>query len=398
MREVFEETKIAGLTLKNRVFRSATHEGMGNEDGTPADELMSLYLKLAKGEVGTIITGLTAAQQSGRGSRNMRLFDSDEYIRHYTEINHKLQELDTPLILQLAHSGGLIDKEIKGLEPLGPSKKKHVLFSTLARELSDTEIKEIVTNFALAAERAKLAGFSGIQLHAAHGYLLSEFLSPGANRRTDRWGGNTDKRFRILQEIIEQSRQRVGDFPILTKFNAYDSQKNGMSLDEACRIAELFQQAGIDAIEVSCGTFDDGFNSVRVPQIPVEGLLHLLPQIRDMSKVKKAAVKMAGSTIVKKHEPLYNYNVDAAAQIKQHVDIPVIAVGGIRRLADIEEIISEEKADYVAMSRPFIIQPDLVNKFKHDDQQQAKCINCGYCLLGVSERQLKCYYGRVPKG
>jgi NADH:flavin oxidoreductases, Old Yellow Enzyme family len=395
MSKVFEESSIAGIKLKNRVIRSATHEGMGDKDGRPMSDLTDLYLKLAQGGVGAIITGFVGIQKNGKALVNMRMFNHDEFIDDYKKMNNQFNELGVPIIVQLAHAGGQTSKLYIEEQPVAPSKRKYPLLSSIARELSNSEIEEIIDNFALAIERSKKAGFSGVQLHAAHGYLLHQFLSPHLNIRSDRWGGNTENRFRVLSEIIRKSRERVGNYPILVKFSAYDGAKNGIRLDEGMKIAELFQKSGYDAIEVSCGSSDDGYFSVRVPKLPVEASLTLVPRLRTLPKPQKFLMRIMMPLLIKYKFPLNNFNVEAAARIKKNVDIPVIVVGGIRRLADIENIIAENKADYVSMCRPFIIEPNIVNKFKSGTQNESRCINCGYCLAGVTGAKLKCYYGKV---
>jgi 2,4-dienoyl-CoA reductase-like NADH-dependent reductase (Old Yellow Enzyme family) len=395
MSKVFEDTSIVGINLKNRIIRSATHEGMGDENGRPMKDLADLYFKLAQGGAGAIITGYLGIQKNGRTLMNMRMFDKNEFIGDYKEMNSQLCDLGVPVIAQLAHAGGKSSSFVIGEQPVAPSKGKYPLYSIIARELGDSEIDVITDNFALAVERSKKAGFSGVQLHAAHGYLLHEFLSPHLNRRNDRWGGSTEKRFRILSEIIQKSREKVGNYPVMAKISAYDGDKNGIRLDEGIKIAELFQKAGYDAIEVSCGGNADSFNSVRVPKPPIAASLVLIPWWGERTAMQKTLFKILAPLLIKRRSPMYNYNVEAAARIKKNVDIPVIVVGGIRRLEDIEYIIDEKKADYVSMCRPFIIEPNIVNKFKSGTQNESRCINCGYCLLGVSGTKLRCYYGKV---
>jgi len=392
---LFEDSSIAGMKLKNRIIRSATHEGLGDIDGKPMPDLTDLYLKLAHGGVGAIITGYAAVQKNGRIVRNMRMFDRDEFIADYKKMNMQLEELGVPIIVQLAHGGGQTSKRVIGEQPVAPSKGTYQLFSSIARELTDNEIMEIIDNFAQAVERSKKAGYSGVQIQAAHGHLLHEFLSPHLNTRNDRWGGNAEKRFRVLSEIIQKSREKVENYPILVKFSAYDGDKNGIRLDEGVKIAESFQKTGYDAIEVSCGGAEDRFNTMRVPKAPMDAILALVPWMRTIPKPKKVLMKILGTILFKPRSPLNNYNVDAAARIKKTVDIPVIVVGGIRRLKDMENIISENKADYISMCRPFIIEPDIVNKFKSGVQDESKCINCGYCVFGVTGSKLRCYYGKV---
>lgn len=395
MNQVFKETELAGIKLKNRIIRSATFEGMGDESGRPTDKLSQLYVRLAKGGVGAIITGGTIVQQNGRPLPGSVMIDSDGFLDAFREMISPVKALGTPIIAQLEHAGGLADRATTGTEAVGPSKKKYPSWSTEARELTGSEIQEIIEAFVKAIQRAKQVGFDGVQLHAAHGYLLSSFLSPRANKRTDKWGGSTENRFRIIGEIVQGARQVVGNYPILAKFSAHDGDKGGVSSEEGIRIAELMERAGVDAIEASCGSGDDGFYSMRVPKIPVEALLHFMPKLRNASALARAFSKAMLRLFVKKWSPLHNYGIQTAQEIKKHVKIPVIAVGGIRNISQIRSVVTEGRADYVSMSRPFIIEPNIVNKFFAETQEQSKCIDCGYCLFGLFDASLRCYQGKI---
>ena len=393
--KVFEESSISGVRLKNRIIRSATHEGMGDAEGHLLPKLTSLYTKLANGGVGAIITGYRSVQKNGKTFTNMCMFDDDRYIDEYRDLNAAMKELNTPLFIQLVHGGGLTASFITGEKAVSPSPLNNLLHMRRSRQLMDGEIEEIIENFVKAIERAKKSGFSGVQLHAAHGYLLNEFLSPAVNKRNDKWGGAIENRFRIVAEIMARARQKVGDYPILVKFSAYDGDKAGIRIDESIRIAELFQKAGFNALEVSCGGISDGFNAVRTTAIPTEALIGLIPWNQSLPILVKAIFKVTFPLLVKMHTPLHNFNVEAAAEIKKRVDIPIIVVGGIRKLADAEDIVEKKKADFVSMCRPFIIEPNIANKFKSGKQLESRCIDCGYCLMGVMGQQLRCYYGKL---
>jgi 2,4-dienoyl-CoA reductase-like NADH-dependent reductase (Old Yellow Enzyme family) len=394
MNQVFEKTSIAGIALENRIFRSATYEGMADEEGRPKDDLLTVYERLARNKVGAIITGYWAVQRNGRAYPHMCMFDSDDSIDSCRKLSTAVRAHNVPLILQIAHGGGQCDPS-GTRKTVAPSSVSYPLYSR-PRALSEYEIEEIIDNFVKAIVRAKKAEFSGVQIHAAHGYLLSAFLSPHFNRRQDRWGGSTENRFRIVGEIIGRARQQVGDYPILIKISAYDGHKDGTTVEESIRLSKMLQEAGCDAIEVSCGNCD-WLHSIRMTEIPVEAILAFSPQYSQKPVWIKKILKLLIPLMIKKHRPLRNYNVEAAVKIKEQVSIPVIAVGGIRKLRDIEEIIGENKADYVSMCRPFIIEPDIVSKFSSGKQVESRCINCGYCLIGVSNDKLKCYYGKIPK-
>jgi len=394
MNQVFEKTSIAGIVLENRILRSATYEGMADEEGHPKSELLTTYERLARNKVGAIITGYWAVQRNGRAYSNMCMFDSDDSIDSCRKLSTAVRSHNVPLILQIAHAGGQCDPSATR-ETVAPSSVSYPFYSR-PRALSESEIEEIIDNFVKAIVRANKAEFSGVQIHAAHGYLLSAFLSPHFNHRQDRWGGSTENRFRIVGEIMERARQQVGDFPILIKISAYDGYKDGTTVEESVRISRMLQEAGCDAIEVSCGN-SDWSHTIRMSEIPVEAILAFSPQYSQKSIWVKKLLKLLIPLMVKKHQPLRNYNVEAARKIKDQVTIPVIVVGGIRKLRDIEEIIGENKADYVSMCRPFIIEPDIVSKFSSGKQADSRCIDCGYCLIGVCSNQLRCYYGKLPE-
>jgi len=396
MNKVFEKSMIGTIELKNRILRSATQEGMGDRSGKPLKELYDLYEKMAKGGVGAIITGYVAVKQNGRAAFNMRMFDKDEYVDDYKNFNLQLKNYNTPVILQIGHSGSQTSSKITGTIPLSVSPTKN-FYGERCKEIEDSEIEDIIDCFVKSIERAKKAEFAGVQLHAAHGYLLSEFVSPFLNKRTDKWGGNVENRFRMLKEILQRSRENVGRFPIWVKVSAFGENRNRKELDEIIKGCQVLQESGCDAIEVSCGYGfrDKGFNIVRVPKTPVEAMLAALPDFRNYSPLRKRIFKIALPLIIKKYKPLYNYNVSSAEIIKKNLDIPVIVVGGIRKLIDIENIVETEGIDFVSMCRPFIIEPNIINKFQEGKATKSKCIDCGYCLLGVASRNVKCYFGRL---
>lgn len=394
MKQVFEQCSIGTLTLKNRIIRSATHEGMAWPDGMPTDDLVKTYQRLAEGGAGAIITGYVSVLQNGKTFPNMRMFDSDRYLPVYKSINDQLKPYGAPIIVQIAHGGSRSISRVTGQEVISASARSKNEFGDKVKEASEAEIQAIIGAFVAAIVHAKAAGFSGVELHAAHGYLLSEFISPVLNKRTDKWGGSTENRMRIVIEILSQARKEVGrSFPILVKMSAHDEFKRGMTEAEAVNIARMLQAASCDGIEVSCG-YGDFLYVVRMPKLPVDAVLNLMPGYREKSAFQKRLTRLIAPFLAKAGKPLHNYNVSAAEVIKRNIDIPVIVVGGIRKLSDISTIISEKGIDCVSLCRPFIIEPDIVNRFQRG-QEISRCINCGYCLIGVAANKLRCYYGTV---
>lgn len=397
MKNLFGSCSIGNLTVKNRIIRAATHEGTADRDGMPTDDLLRMYQKLAAGGAGAIITGYVSVMRNGRTLPNMRMFDSDTYIPVYKSINDQLKQFNVPIILQIAHGGSRSMSKVTGQDVISSSGRRKNDFGDIVKEASEKEIWAIIEAFTAAVVRAKAAGFSGVELHAAHGYLLSEFVSTVLNKRRDQWGGSTENRLRIVTETLSSARAAVGSsFPILVKMSGHDEFKRGLAEAEAVQIARMLEAASCDAIEVSCG-YGDFMHTVRMPKVPVDAILGLMPKYRDMPGYQKRFFRFLAPFLAKVRTPLYNYNVPLAEQIKRNVSIPVIAVGGIRNLQDIRTIVSDKGIDLMALSRPFIIEPDIVNRFQQG-QESSRCINCGYCLIGVTANKLRCYYGRVPAG
>ena len=397
--ELFKSVKLGKLELNNRIIRSATHEGMADEDGKPTKELIDTYVAYARGGVGLIISGYIGISRQGKCPLyNMTMLDMDENIPAFRELTDAVHDAGGKVFAQIAHCGRQTRRKITGERTAAPSPVPDFLYcESIPHMLSEDEIYEIIDDFGAAALRAKLAGFDGIQLHCAHGYLLSEFLSPRTNRRHDQWGGSRENRFRIVDEIIKKIRTLTyGDFPIAVKMNCFEKYAEGIKCEEAVEIAKLFDKAGVDLIEVSCGFVSEGFNMSRggfpYPIMCADNFRYKM-----LPKFTWPFLKPVMKLIMGSPQPVTMYNVSSAEKIKRAVSAPVAVVGGIRTLNDIATILNSGSADFVSMSRPFIMEPDLVNKFKNGKSYEARCISCNYCLMGAERRPMRCYYGKLPK-
>lgn len=203
--------------------------------------------------------------QNGKSSlKHMVMINTDDNINIFKEMTDRVHVYNTPIILQVAHCGRQTRSKLTGYPTVAPSPIRDKLYNEdKPLELNETEIFQIINNFVLCIERAKKSGFDGVQLHLAHGYLLSSFLSPHMNKRKDKWGGNTENRFKIVKEILLRARKLVGNYPIIAKINAYEKSSDGMNIHEAITISQYLEKFGCDAIEVSCGIGEDGFYVTR---------------------------------------------------------------------------------------------------------------------------------------
>jgi len=396
--ELFNPAELCGLMLQSRVIRSATHEGMADENGKPCEKLISTYEKYAKGGVGLIITGYIGISQQGKCPLyNMTMLNTDANIPAFKELTDRVHAAGGVIFAQIAHSGRQTRKKVTGVRTAAPSAIRDFLYwENVPHALREKEIYGVIDDFAAAALRAKKAGFDGIQLHCAHGYLLSEFLSPHTNHRKDKWGGSRENRFRIVSETIKKIRSVTGDFPIAVKMNSFEKCRDGIKPDEAVEIAKLFDKAGVDLIEVSCGLVSEGFNMSR-GGFPYPIMCADNFRYEALPKFTWGVIKPVMKLIMGSPKPIFMYNVDAAEAVKKAVGTPVAVVGGIRTVEDISRVLKGGKADFVSLSRPLILEPDLVNKFKSGESTAARCINCNYCLMGAERRPMRCYYGKLPE-
>ncbi len=352
---LFTPIRIGSLTVPNRFVRSATHDFMADDEGSVTDAHIELYSRLAEGEVGLIITGHAHVQPSGKASpRQMAVFD-DRFVEGLARIPAAVHRFSSLVFLQIAHAGRQTKDKLCGCVPVSPSAVYDPASKVMPRELSAVEIRTLIADFVSAGARAKRAGFDGVQLHAAHGYLLSSFLSPHTNRRADEWGGPVENRSRVLVEVLRGVKAACGrDFPVIVKLNSTDFLEGGLGLEDAVRVARMIEAAGIDGIEVSGGMAEAGRGSVWA------GL---------------------------RGEDEEGYFVENAAWIKRAVRVPVFALGGIRTLAVAERIVREGRADLVSLSRPLIRDPFLVKHFREGPTGKSECISCNKCF---NPRGIRC--------
>ncbi|MBW2638255.1 MAG: NADH:flavin oxidoreductase, partial [Deltaproteobacteria bacterium] len=255
MRKLFEDSMINGMNLPNRFVRSATWEGMATDHGAVTPKLIDTMAALAAGGVGLIITGHAYVRPEGKASPWQLGIYKDELVSGLRKMTAAVHACGGRIIAQLAHAGCFTSAQLTGQPPLVVSDFNELATKSPRKEITARDISEIISAFADAAQRAKSAGFDGVQIHSAHGYLLSQFLSPAFNKRRDEYGGSVHNRARIHLEICHTVREAVGrDYPILIKMNCRDFVENGLELEESLQVAHLLADAGLDAIDLSGGT------------------------------------------------------------------------------------------------------------------------------------------------
>jgi len=327
----------------------------------------------------------------------MLMMDSDRTEREWRSLTETIKSRGVPLILQLVHCGRATSRRFTGSPVVAPSPISDGMWrGEKPLALTEDGIREIATQFSEAADRACRWGFDGIQLHAAHGFLLSQFLSGYSNRRKDSWGGSLENRFRITGEIIRQIKDRHPDFPVLVKLHGYDGRPHGTRIPEAAETAVLMEQAGADALEISCGYPEDNDLTARRPHLPVEAALRYHHNFKKVPGILKPLAGALLPRIIKPARPELAYNIPAARAVRKKIAITVITTGGLHRRETIERVIADGDTDMVSLSRPLIREPDLVRQFRTGRSDGAKCIRCNYCTIMIEEGPLRCWYGKLP--
>ncbi len=350
MYDIFEPVRIGPLTARNRIVRSATWLGLADEDNRATDALVERYAELGRGGAGVVITGYAAVSPEGRQAPRMLGVWDDAHVAGLARIARAIHEGGALAGVQIVHAGGQTRSDwIGGMTPIAPSFADHPQFPEMPREMSAEQIARVVGDFARAARRVREAGFDFVQLHAAHGYLINQFLSSGTNQRADAYGGTLRNRFRFLEEIVAAVQGVAGpDFPLAVKLNGCDFVDRGLEIDEAAQVAEWLAQRGVAFIEVSGGTPASGDRGpARAKVKPGEGEAYLR---------------------------------DLAAAVKRRVGCPVATVGGLRRIETLEDLLAEGVADLFSLSRPLIWEPDLPARWERGDRAPARCVSCNGCF------------------
>jgi 2,4-dienoyl-CoA reductase-like NADH-dependent reductase (Old Yellow Enzyme family) len=359
---IFRPWQLGSLHVPNRLVRSATEEGLSTGDGAPTQRLIDLTADLAVGGVGLIVAGSAFICREGRGATNVTGLNSDALVEPLSRMCDAVHAAGGLLAAQLLHSGSTLRPVMVAEKegPYGPSTEAvDPVCGAPVRALTAAQIADVVEHYARAAARARRAGFDAVQIHAAHGYLIDQFLNPARNRREDAYGGSLQRRARLLYEVYEAVRGAVGPgFPVFVKMSAHDGYAGGTVPREAARVAAELDRLGIDAIEVSAGTPEGARRN---------GWDHILPAPIPEGRF-----------------------FDYALAIKQKVRCPVISVEGWRDPVRITAAL--ERIDAVSLCRPFIREPHMAARWRDGDLTPAKCISCNKCLDLIVDRGLGCIF------
>ena len=359
MEKLFEPFRLGDLKLDNRFVRSATWLGLAGEDGRVTDELIRAMEALAGGQVGLIVTGHAYVSPEGQASPRQLGVWSDNQVEGLCALTEAVHRLGGKIVLQLAHAGIFARTRLTGRPALAVSAVEG-FDSSNRRIIGEKDIERLKADFIAAARRAVQAGFDGIQLHAAHGYLLGQFISPLFNRRTDSFGGGIAGRTSFCRAIVAEIRRFTGpDFPVLVKLNCNDLAPGGLVPEQAVKVAGYLASGGVTAIEISGG----------------------LPRGKGLSPT------WTGIDSPDKEA----YFRSEAALFRKQLDIPLILVGGIRSFEVAGRLLEGGLADLVSMARPFICEPDLVARWHAGDRRPSCCRSDNLCFRpGLAGKGVHC--------
>ncbi|MBI4805232.1 MAG: NADH:flavin oxidoreductase [Desulfovibrio sp.] len=369
MSDLFDTTTINGMTLPNRFVRSATWEGLAGDDGSVTPRLCETMAELARGEVGLIISGHAYVSPEGQAGLKQLGAHSDAMTQGLAAMAKAVHDAGGKIALQLAHAGNQANVSLSGLAAVGPSNLENEGLPA-CKALDHSGIAQLVKAFVRAAERGKQAGFDAVQLHAAHGYLLSQFLSPAWNKRTDEYGGSLENRARFLLDVVKAVRKAIGpNYPVLVKINSGDFVENGLTSEDAAAMAVMLEKASVDALELSggCRPAGEAFMPARKGKIK--------------SKDQEA------------------YYRQAAAMCKRGLSIPLMLVGGIRSYEVAKDLVQSGTADYISLCRPLICEPGLVKRWREGDRRPAECVSDNACYgPGFAGEGIRCVTYEKKRG
>jgi 2,4-dienoyl-CoA reductase-like NADH-dependent reductase (Old Yellow Enzyme family) len=374
--------------LKNRFIKTAAYEGMCDK-GIPTQRLIDHHVRIAQGDVALTTVSYGAVNADGR-THGEQMYLHEGVMPMLSKLTSEVHESGGAASIQLTHCGFFTqNSKVKDKRPFAPSRilNKYGLFKGIfySREMNDEELARTRNDFASAAATAKAVGFDAVELHMGHGYLLSQFISPYTNRRKDQYGGDIQNRMRFPLEVMEATRQAVGnDFPILCKINLDDGFEGGLTINDTIQIAQALESIGADALIMS-----GGFTS-KTPYYLMRGDVPWWKMVLAERNIPtKIAMALFSRIIIQKYTFEENFFLPLARRIRQVVNMPLVYLGGVVSGRAVDQLM-EEGFDMVAMGRALIHDPDFVKKLKEDMRHVSPCDHCNICIPEMDRGGVKC--------
>ena len=382
---LFTPANIGPVTLRNRTIRSAAFEGMG-KDNNPTPQLRDYHFSVAQGGVGMTTIAYAGICRSAL-SFNSQIWLRPEIEKPLREITDGIHQRGAKASIQIGHCGNMTHKSTAGCIPVGASTGFNLYSPTIVRGLRRDEIKDIAKKFGEAINIARDAGFDCVEVHAGHGYLISQFLSPYTNHRRDEYGGSLQNRMRFMRECMDEVMKNAGsDMGILVKMNMRDGFKGGMEIDESLEVARELEKSGAHALVLSGGFVSKAPMYVMRGQMPIYTMTHYMPQLW-----LKYSVRAFGKMMVPKEHFKELYFLDDARLFRSEIKIPLVYVGGVVSRDNADTVIDKEGFDFLQMGRALLNEPDFVNKMRDEEHHRCSCDHVNYCIARMYSREMACH-------
>ena len=393
-KKLFTPYNIGPISLRNRTIRSAAFEGMG-KNNNPTQELKDYHVSVAKGGVGMTTIAYAGICRSAL-SFNTQLWLRKEIVPSLRDITDEIHANGAKASIQIGHCGNMTHRSTAGGTPVGASTGFNLYSPTFVRGLRKGELKEISQYFGEAVKTARDAGFDCVEVHAGHGYLISQFLSPYTNHRHDEYGGSLENRMKFMQECMEEVMKAAGsDMGVLVKINMNDGFKSGLQEEECLKVAKVLETTGAHALVLSGGFVSKAPMYVMRGEMPIYTMTHYMDQ-----PWLRYAVRMFGGIMVPNHKFKPLYFLEQARMFRKELKMPLVYVGGVTTRQDADKIIDEESFEFLQMGRALLNDPDFVNKMKADENHKSQCEHLNYCIARMYSKEMACYHHQkdLPKG
>ncbi len=381
---LFTKGKLGPLTLRNRSIRAAAFEGMSMNHEVSHD-LIKYHTAVAKGGVGMTTVAYASISKSGLSFKH-QLWLRDSIIPGLKKLSASVHRKGAAISIQIGHCGNMADMRIAGRKPMAPVGGINWYGPTFPRRMNKNNIKEVVADFRKAIQIVNRSGFDAVEVHAGHGYLISQFLSPYTNRRTDEYGGEFSNRSRFLKEVLSAVREMIpGHMAFIVKMNSYDGFKQGITREEGILTAKIIEECGADAIVVSGGFVSKAPMYILRGSMPTSIMAYFMK-----NPAKRFFVKTFGRQLIPAVAFEEGYFMEDARKIKQAVNLPIILVGGMNSATIIEKAL-KEGFEFISMARALIENPGFINDLKEKSTGKSECTVCNYCIAKMYSDQMSCH-------
>ncbi len=385
---LFTRGTMGSLVLRNRTIRSAAFEGMC-PGGVPSQSLLEYHRSVAAGGIGMTTLAYVAVVDGGR-TFSHQAWMSQENVPHFRKITDAVHREGAAASVQLGHAGNMSDSKVSRVRAMAPSGKFCLYGLTLPKKMTAADIEDLVKAHGVAVRRAREAGFDAVEIHAGHGYLISQFLSPYTNRRTDGYGGSLENRARFMREVMREVRKAAGGkIAVVVKTNLEDGFPGGMTGEEGIEVARMLEAEGADALVLS-----GGFVS-RTSLYMLKGHTpHREMAAMQTNPLIRIGMKLFSRIMIEDYPYREAFFLEQAREVRKRVKLPLVYVGGLVSRPVIENVL-EEGFEFVSLARALVVEPDFINKIKKDPSHVSPCLACGPCNLCVATMyngEMKCLY------